>query len=133
MPKTIQKKYYEGIGGRKSSSARVRLYPEEKGDFIVNDKKINQYFGDNFQIAKSKQPLEALDLNFKVTVLVKGGGINSQSEAIRHGLSRALEKYDEENRKKLKALGYLTRDSRKKERKKPGKTAARRSPQWRKR
>jgi len=133
MPKTTQNKYYEGIGGRKSSSARVRLYPDEKGDFTINGKQIDEYFSNVVQVAKSKQPLESLELNFKVSAMVKGGGINSQSEAIRHGLSRALEKYDQENRKKLKGLGYLTRDSRKKERKKPGKTGARRSPQWRKR
>ncbi len=134
MAKKKTTKYQEGIGGRKTSSARVRVYPEEKGDFIVNEKKLEEYFQTDNQVKKAKDPLEVIDKKeMKVTVSVKGGGMNSQSEAVRHGLARALEMHNGDYRKKLKSLGYLTRDDRKKERKKPGKRGARRSPQWRKR
>ncbi len=134
MPKAKMEKYYEGIGGRKTSSARVRVYPDEKGSFEINGKKPEDYFQTDNQVKKVHQPLEVVEMEgVKVSVLVKGGGMNSQSDAVRHGLSRALEDYNEEFRKKLKSPGYLTRDSRQKERKKPGKRGARRSPQWRKR
>ncbi len=134
MAKDKKSKYYEGKGGRKSSNARVRLYPNEKGEYIINGKDVGDYFQTVNQSQKAKKPLEVVGLEgTRVSVLVKGGGMNSQSEAVRHGLSRALEDHNEEHRKKLKSLGYLTRDARKKERKKPGKRGARRSPQWRKR
>ncbi|MGM0439209.1 MAG: 30S ribosomal protein S9 [Patescibacteria group bacterium] len=130
-----KEKYYEGVGGRKTSSARVRIYPNQKdSDYIINEKTVEEYFQTKNQEKKAKAALEAVDEDgMKVTVLVEGGGMNSQADAIRHGLARALEDYNEEYRKKLKSLGYLTRDARKKERKKPGKRGARRSPQWRKR
>ncbi len=134
MANDKKKKYYEGIGGRKTSSARVRIYPEEKGDYLINEKAPKDYFQTKKQISQVRKPLEVLDKEgMKVTVSVKGGGMNSQAEAVRHGLSRALEDYDGESRKLLKPLGFLTRDARKKERKKPGKRGARRAPQWRKR
>ncbi len=129
-----KQKYWEGLGGRKTSSARVRIYPEKKGDFIINEKKLEDYFSDFEHRKKAKEALQVVGMEgIEVSVLVKGGGVNSQAEAVRHGIARALEDYDEEHRKKLKPLGYLTRDARKKERKKPGKRGARRSPQWRKR
>ncbi len=135
MAKDKKKKYYEGIGGRKTSSARVRIYPGKKSDeYIINEKEVDEYFQTAKQKKQAKEALSAVgEEEMNVSVLVKGGGMNSQAEAVRHGLARALEEYDEDYRKKLKSAGYLTRDARKKERKKPGKRGARRSPQWRKR
>lgn len=134
MPKTKNVKYYEGIGGRKTASARVRIYPDMKGDFDINGKKPEDYFQTEDQIKKAYEALKAVELDgIRVTGSIKGGGMNAQAAAFRHGLARSLEQYNGEFRKKLKSLGYLTRDSRQKERKKPGKSGARRSPQWRKR
>ena len=134
MAKDKNKKYHEGIGGRKTSSARVRIYPGKKGDdYTINEKTVEDYFQTKKQVKQAKQPLNEVGEEMAVTVLVEGGGMNSQAEAVRHGLARALEEYNEEYRPKLKSAGYLTRDARKKERKKPGKRGARRSPQWRKR
>lgn len=126
--------FHEGVGGRKTSSARVRIYPDEEGTYVINGKNVDDYFHTLEQRKKAKQPLKAVgEEKLKVTVKVQGGGINSQSEAVRHGLARALEEYNEDYRSTLKSLGYLTRDARMKEREKPGKRGARRSPQWRKR
>jgi small subunit ribosomal protein S9 len=128
--------YYEGVGRRKSSTARVRLYTEaEAGQFVVNGKTIDDYFtrlGDKRTIV---EPLEATGLadNFFVSVLVKGGGVTGQADAIRHGLARALLKSDPELRPVLRKGGFLTRDPRVKERKKPGLKRARKAPQYTKR
>ncbi|MCX7589500.1 MAG: 30S ribosomal protein S9 [Patescibacteria group bacterium] len=128
------KRYIEGVGRRKTATARVRIY-EEKGDFIVNDKPLNKYFGIERFIKTAKAPLELLKLKdkFSVTVKVVGGGIMAQSEAICHGLARALVKYDQSFKKLLREAGYLTRDPRMVERKKYGLKKARKSPQWQKR
>ncbi len=135
MAKDKKTKYHEGIGGRKTSSARVRIYPNDKeSEYIINEKTVDEYFQTQKQKKQARQALKLVDeKDVNVSVLVEGGGMNSQAEAVRHGLARALEEYNEDYRKKLKSAGYLTRDSRKKERKKPGKRGARRSPQWRKR
>ena len=135
MAKDKKTKYHEGVGGRKTSSARVRIYPNEKGsEYIINEKTVDDYFQTKKQKDQAKQALDLVgEEEMTVSVLVEGGGMNSQAEAVRHGLARALEEYNEDYRKKLKSAGYLTRDARKKERKKPGKRGARRSPQWRKR
>ena len=135
MAKDKKTKYYEGVGGRKTSSARVRIYPGKDSDnYTINEKTVDDYFQTKKQIKQAKQPLAMVgEEDMEVSVLVEGGGTNSQAEAVRHGLARALEEYNEDYRKKLKSAGYLTRDARKKERKKPGKRGARRSPQWRKR
>lgn len=122
-------KYWEGIGRRKSATARVRL---TKGGrtFIINDKKVKDYFAidELCQITK-----EALPKGFGASVKIKGGGSKSQAEAIRLGIARALIKIDEKLRPELKVQGFLRRDPRKKERKKPGLKKARRAPQWQKR
>jgi len=135
MERTKKKEYLEATGRRKTSSARVRIYPGQKGDFIVNNKKLTEYFCAQSHIINAKQPIEILNLpsNFKVNVIVKGGGLNSQAGAIRHGLARALVLFNPEFRKKMKDFQLLTRDPRMKERKKPGLKRARRAPQWRKR
>lgn len=129
-----KKKYIEGIGRRKTATARVRIY-EEKGDFIVNDKPLNKYFMIERFIKTAFEPFELLRLKdkFAVSAKVSGGGIMSQAEAIRHGLSRALVKYDESFKKLLREAGFLTRDPRMVERKKYGLKKARKSPQWQKR
>ena len=127
-------KYFYANGKRKTSVAKVRLYENGKGDIVVNDKPVKDYFFGEL-IASIKAPLKianALKL-FDVTALVVGGGVSSQADAVRHGISKALLEYDPELRSELKKAGFLTRDSRTKERKKFGLKRARRAPQWAKR
>ncbi|MGB2631739.1 MAG: 30S ribosomal protein S9, partial [Minisyncoccales bacterium] len=125
-------KYYESIGRRKTAIARVRLYTRGDKIFLVNDKPFDQYF----KTVEFKNIIEAplVKMNctdrFRVTALVKGGGINAQAEALRHGITRALVLFNADFKKRLKKSGYLTRDPRMKERKKPGLKKARRAPQW---
>jgi small subunit ribosomal protein S9 len=134
------RRYYETVGRRKRSVARVRLFTcqpfeDEKGKILVNDKSYTDFFP-TFELRQIvASPLKKMkSLNrFEVTVKVKGGGIRGQAEAIRHGLARALVKFNSDFSKKLKRAGYLTRDSRKKERKKPGLKKARKASQWKKR
>lgn len=130
-------RYYEGIGRRKRSSARVRIYPEAKEDpvFIVNEKDVKEYFprfGDYKVLAG---PLTDTDLEgaMAVTVLIHGGGITGQRDSVRLGLARALVEYDENLRGVLRDNGHLTRDPRVKERKKPGLKRARKAPTYTKR
>jgi len=121
-------------GRRKTSSARVYL-KKGKGTIVVNDRKLDEYFGRKVAQMLVKQPLELAELSEKIDldVKVKGGGSFGQAGAIRHGISRALVSYDEELRPQLKKAGLLTRDSRKVERKKPGLVKARKSKQFSKR
>lgn len=138
-------KYYEAIGRRKSSVARVRVYTIKSTDQLngkndalitVNNKNYLDYFHNN-QEAKEivEAPLRKLKSadRFKATVVISGGGINGQAEAICHGLARALVLFDPNFAKKLKKSGYLTRDPREKERRKYGLKKARKAPQWAKR
>jgi small subunit ribosomal protein S9 len=129
-PKITSEKsnYYYGTGSRKTAIARVRLYPG-KGDAVINNNKIEK--PDQVYIAALE--LVGLKNKFDISVNVRGGGAESQKEAIRHGISRALVKYKSELKSTLRKAGYLTRDSRVKERKKPGLKRARRAPQWQKR
>ena len=127
-------RYYEGIGRRKRATARVRLYPGD-GQIAVNDKPLNQYFG-RFQ--DQEQAIEPLKLThnegrFNLMAVVKGGGITGQAQAIRQGLARALQIVDPDLRTMLREAGFLTRDSREKERKKVGLKRARKAPQYTKR
>lgn len=133
----IERRYVEGIGRRKRSSARVRIYidPEATGSLIVNDKEISDYFpryGDQ-QLIQSVLDAAEIQGRVDMTVLVKGGGITGQTEAVRLGLARALVKHDETLRGVLRAGGHLTRDPRIKERKKPGLKRARKAPTYTKR
>jgi len=136
--KVAPEKYFYAVGRRKTSVAQVRIYQQEKAsenDCVVNEKKSKEYFpGASLQNILSA-PFRATGLNgkFKFSILVRGGGYKGQAEASRLGISRALIKYDETLRKALKDLGFLTRDARKVERKKPGLKKARKSPQWAKR
>ena len=130
-------KYIEGIGRRKSASARVRIYPENKGNgsFVVNGKEVNDYFdraGDYEVLASPLADMELLG-KMDVTVLVNGGGVTGQTDAVRLGLARALVKYDEEMRGQLREGKHLSRDPRVKERKKPGLKRARKAPTYTKR
>jgi small subunit ribosomal protein S9 len=126
--------YYEAEGKRKTAIARVRIWPKEKG-FIVNKKSLKDYFPTDFlrKVAEDSLREIGLDGKVKVSVIARGGGISAQAEAVRHGIARALVLYNPEFRNKLKKAGYLTRDSRMKERKKFGLKGARKSPQWSKR
>ena len=126
-------KYY-GTGRRKSSVARVYLVPGT-GKVTINKKDMDEYFGLETLKIIVRQPLEATNMadKFDVIVNVKGGGFTGQAGAIRHGIARALNKYDLDLRPTLKKAGYLTRDPRIKERKKYGLKKARRAPQFSKR
>ena len=125
---------YYATGRRKTSSARVYL-KKGKGNIVVNDRKLDEYFGRKVAQMLVKQPLELVELSEKIDldVKVKGGGSFGQAGAIRHGISRALTSYDEELRPQLKKAGLLTRDPRRVERKKPGLVKARKSKQFSKR
>lgn len=129
------KRYFEGIGRRKTSTARVRLLPHEEKTIIVNGRPLEKYFPTIETQQTVLSIFQKMDIvgKFGVSVKVKGGGINSQSEAIRHGIANALLVFDPESRKTLKGTGFLTRDSRMRERKKFGLKRARRAPQWAKR
>jgi small subunit ribosomal protein S9 len=132
MPKESNK-YIEAIGRRKTSVARVRITKASKASILINEKSLADYFPVKDDQSKVSAPFTHLDQKFETTVLVKGGGINSQAEAIRLGLSRALIVHDAELRKELKKEGYLKRDPRAKERRKFGLKKARKAPQWSKR
>ena len=127
--------YYEGVGRRKLATARVRIYPGGEGTFLVNDKPLEEYFPRVGDVETLMGPLKATEHEgrFNVTVLVKGGGVTGQTGAVRHGLARALLNYDPELRPVLRKGGYLTRDARMKERKKPGLKRARKAPTYTKR
>jgi len=127
--------YLYAVGRRKTAVAQVRLYPDKGNDsHVVNRKGYAEYFPVSLQPVLVA-PLAALGLSgdFVVSATVKGGGVNAQAEAIRLGVARALLKHDEALRLPLRAEGFLTRDARSVERKKPGLKKARRSPQWSKR
>lgn len=127
--------YYEGIGRRKESTARVRLM-SGSGQFIVNGKSLDEYFtrlGDSDTILAPLAVVGESRDKYDFTVLVKGGGVTGQAEAIQLGVARALIKYDPDLRPPLRKGGYLTRDPRVKERKKPGLKGARKAPTYTKR
>ncbi|MBR4110185.1 MAG: 30S ribosomal protein S9 [Clostridia bacterium] len=125
---------FYGTGRRKSSVARVRILPG-KGEITINGKTLDEYATTDVTKIIIKQPLVATNNEGKFDMIVKviGGGLSGQAGAIRHGLARALVKANEENKPALKAAGFLTRDPRMKERKKPGLKKARKSPQFSKR
>lgn len=127
--------YYEGIGRRKESTARVRLMAGS-GAFTVNEKKIEDFFGRFGDTQSILLPFSATGENrsaYDVSVIVKGGGVNGQTESVRLGLARALTKMNPEYIHALRKGGLLTRDPRVKERKKPGLKRARKAPTYTKR
>jgi small subunit ribosomal protein S9 len=127
--------YYEGIGRRKTSTARARLYPQGSGRVLVNDKPLNDYFGREGDREAVNAPLKATggDARYNVSIKVLGGGITGQSIAARMAIARALLVIDQESRGQLKDAGFLSRDPREKERKKPGLKRARKGPTYTKR
>lgn len=126
--------YYEGIGRRKTSSARVRI-TSGHGNFVINDKSSEEYFPRIGDLEKVLAPLRAVDMEGRldISAKVKGGGITGQAGAVCHGLARALIKMDPELRSRFREDRLLTRDSRMKERKKPGLKRARKAPTYTKR
>lgn len=134
--KVAKPRYIQAIGRRKTSVAQVRIYPGvKKKGILINQKKLTDYFPILEHQEKVLAPLKKANLGdaFPITVAVRGGGLASQAEAIRHGLSQALIEQDQDLRLILKKAGYLARDPRMRERKKFGLKRARRAPQWRKR
>ncbi|MDA2936025.1 30S ribosomal protein S9 [Patescibacteria group bacterium AH-259-L05] len=131
----MEKKEIWATGKRKSSIARVQFFSHGKGEISINKRSIKDYFP-VFELQKSVvAPLVLLrqDKKFTFRIRAHGGGIRGQAEAVRLGIARALVLFNPEWRKSLKTAGYLKRDPRKKERKKPGLKRARRAPQWQKR
>ena len=128
-----KKPYLYGTGRRKSSVARVHLFPNGTGSITINGRDIDEYFGLETLKMVVRQPLAATEELGKVDLVVTGGGVSGQAGALRHGVARALLLASEDNRAILKKAGFLTRDPRMKERKKPGLKAARRAPQFSKR
>lgn len=130
-----EKNYVTAVGRRKTASARVKLTPAKENSVTVNGMSAREYFktaeresvtADVFRAGEWKE-------NYAVEAKVEGGGIAAQAEAVRHGIARALTKAEENSRSTVKAAGFLTRDQRSKERKKPGLLKARKRPQWSKR
>ncbi|MFA5755057.1 MAG: 30S ribosomal protein S9 [Candidatus Paceibacterota bacterium] len=133
--KDLGDRYFEGTGRRKTSIARVRLYTKGDKEVKVNDVDYKEYFDTptlQNTVLESLDKMKSLG-RFRVVVLVRGGGISSQAESVRHGIARALVVFNPDYRKRLRKAGFLTRDSRMKERKKFGLKRARKAPQWSKR
>ncbi len=136
MVDTLKGEYYYGMGRRKTAVARVRLYANGDGSITVNGRSARQYFGPRESAnATLAAPLRLLDQEgaYSMTVRVVGGGVSGQAGAIRHALSRALLRVNPEWKQALRKAGFLTRDPRMKERKKPGLKRARKAPQYTKR
>ncbi len=130
----MAERYYYGTGRRKSATAQVRLYPGGNG-IMVNEKPAEEYFSRETDLLYLKEPLvvTGVEGKFRITVRVNGGGISGQAGAVRHGIARALLEAHPELRPTLRKRGFLTRDPRVKERKKPGLKRARKAPQYTKR
>ena len=134
-PKLLSDSYFEAIGRRKTAVARVRLFTRGEKVFLVNNKPFDLYFPTiecQQIVSASLIKMKCLG-RFRVLVRVKGGGFRGQAEAVRHGIARALVLFNLEFKKRLRRVGYLTRDARIRERKKFGLKRARRAPQWSKR
>lgn len=127
--------YYEGVGRRKAATARVRLYPNGTGNVLINDVDGRVYMprvGD-FEIMVQPLTLIGQENSYDITIHVNGGGITGQRDAMKLGVARALLKIDPDLRPRMRQAGYLTRDAREKERKKPGLKRARKAPTYTKR
>jgi|SRR3989338_1423191 len=131
----VSEKFVGAVGRRKTAYARVRIFPRGSKTFVVNGRELDAYFPLKTFADEAIAPLSTMHVEekFGVQALVRGGGLHAQAQAVRHGLSRALVAFNPEFRKRLKRVGFLTRDARKVERKKPGLKKARRAPQWQKR
>ena len=127
--------YYEGIGRRKEATARVRIM-NGSGSFVINEKSMEDYFPterDNKTVTEPLGILTGSRSDYDISVLVKGGGVIGQADSVRLGLARAILKMDPELRTELSHAGFLSRDARTKERKKPGLKGARKAPTYTKR
>ena len=135
MSETTKTRYIEAVGRRKTSIARVRATPSTKSSFVINDgMSIDDYFKTEAQRLIVVEAFKsAPGTHFAITAVVSGGGVNSQAEALRHGIARILIEVNPELRKDLKKEGFLKRDPRAKERRKFGLKKARKAPQWSKR
>ena len=131
----MAERYYEGVGRRKTSTARARIYPGGSGEITVNDKSVAAYFTREGDLRAVTMPLQVTNTekSLNVTVKVLGGGTTGQTGAVRQAIARALLKMDENWRSGLRVAGLLTRDAREKERKKPGLKRARKAPTYTKR
>jgi small subunit ribosomal protein S9 len=127
-------RYYEAVGRRKRAVARVRIYPGT-GEVVINGKELKEYFGRPQDWGNVLAPFELTNNEgrFNLSILVQGGGVTGQAEAIRHGVARALLTAEPNTKAMLRDAGFLTRDQREKERKKPGLKRARKAPQYTKR
>ena len=123
-----KKDYTEALGRRKTAVARVRLYPSSKMEFNINGKSLEEFFGTEELRKKVQEAFDVTKEKYLVSIFVKGSGINAQAEASRLGVARALVKIDSELRGDLKERGFLKRDPRSVERKKPGLKKARKAP-----
>lgn len=133
---TAKKQYYYGLGRRKSSTASSRLFAKGKGEITINDQTALEYFdGNEYLVSRLQKPFTAISAEgqFDVTILAKGGGHSSQTDAIILAMSRSLAEFNEDYRSTLKRSGLIKRDPREKERKKPGLKRARRAEQFSKR
>ena len=134
-PAEAPERYWEAVGRRKTAVARVRLFTRGEKGVLVNGRPLGAYFTYPRYAKTAVEAFETMNIadRFRVTTRVVGGGPHAQAEAIRHGSARALVLFNPEYRKRLKRSGFLTRDPRMKERKKPGLKGARKAPQWAKR
>ena len=135
VSKTEKDHYIEAVGRRKTAIARVRLLPNQKGVFLVNNKPFTDYFKTEELQLVAQRPLTRTEMTgvFSITAKIVGGGAHSQAEALSHSLARALLLKDANFKAILRGHGLLTRDAREKERRKFGLKKARKSPQWSKR
>ena len=133
-PKSTER-YIEAVGRRKTAIARVRITPSAKASYVINGKTLEGYFPIKETQITATEALATSKVTqkFDISVLLKGGGVNAQADAMRHGVARALIEYDKELRARLKKAGHLKRDPRAKERRKFGLRKARKAPQWSKR
>jgi len=126
-------RYIETVGRRKTASARVRITPAAKQQVTVNGKAADAYFSTKELLETALAPLKESEQKFTITAIINGGGITGHAEALRHGIARGMIEHDISKRTPLKKLGFLKRDPRAKERKKPGLKKARKAGQWSKR
>ncbi len=127
-------KYITAVGRRKTAVARIKMVPASKMSIIINDMPSRDFLKTNERERTAYEALHIVETeNYSISARVSGGGLSAQADAVRHGIARALEKASPELRPVLKKAGFLTRDPRAKERKKPGLKKARKAAQWRKR
>ncbi|MDH3324187.1 MAG: 30S ribosomal protein S9 [Candidatus Peregrinibacteria bacterium] len=130
-----ERAYFYALGKRKTARASVKLFPDGKGDITINGKKLREWSDNDEMIVTVMAPLKTLSVqkDYDIEIRVSGGGKVAQADAAQLGISRSLIKKNAEFRTQLREPGFMTRDSRVKERKKPGLKRARRAPQWSKR